>query len=47
FFDVWVGIWIICGDYFIFAWAFALVMLSFVLVYLFCFFWLFAVLFFY
>ncbi|MDE5000616.1 succinate dehydrogenase, hydrophobic membrane anchor protein, partial [Francisella tularensis subsp. holarctica] len=43
----WVGIWIICGDYIKFAWAIALVMLSFVLVYIFCFFLLFAVLFFY
>lgn len=47
FFHAWVGIWIICGDYIKCAWASALVMLSFVLVYIFCFFWLFAVLFFY
>lgn len=47
FFHAWVGIWIICGDYIKCAWASALVMLSFVLVYVFCFFWLFAVLFFY
>ncbi|MDE5022879.1 succinate dehydrogenase, hydrophobic membrane anchor protein, partial [Francisella tularensis subsp. holarctica] len=47
FFHAWVGIWIICGYYIKFAWAFALVMLSFVLVYIFCFFCLFAVLFFY
>ncbi|MDE4951198.1 succinate dehydrogenase, hydrophobic membrane anchor protein, partial [Francisella tularensis subsp. holarctica] len=47
FFHAWVCIWIICGDYIKFAWAFALVMLSFVLLYIFCFFWLFSVLFFY
>jgi len=47
FFHAWVGIWIISGDYIKCAWASALVMLSFVLVYIFCFFWLFAVLFFY
>ncbi|MBK2004305.1 succinate dehydrogenase, hydrophobic membrane anchor protein [Francisella orientalis] len=47
FFHAWVGIWIICGDYIKCAWASALIMLSFVLVYAFCFFWLFAVLFFY
>ncbi|MED7788901.1 succinate dehydrogenase, hydrophobic membrane anchor protein [Francisella sp. 19X1-34] len=47
FFHAWVGIWIICGDYIKCAWASALVMLSFVLVYVFCFFWLFTILFFY
>ncbi|MGQ4002975.1 succinate dehydrogenase, hydrophobic membrane anchor protein [Francisellaceae bacterium CB299] len=47
FFHAWVGIWIICGDYIKCAWASALVMLSFVLTYAFCFFWLFAILFFY
>ena len=47
FFHAWVGIWIICNDYIKCAWASALVMLSFVLTYAFCFFWLFAVLFFY
>ncbi|AXA34525.1 MULTISPECIES: succinate dehydrogenase, hydrophobic membrane anchor protein [Francisella] len=47
FFHAWVGIWIICGDYIKCAWASATVMLTFVLSYIFCFFWLFAVLFFY
>ncbi|MFT4693943.1 MAG: succinate dehydrogenase / fumarate reductase membrane anchor subunit [Francisella sp.] len=47
FFHAWVGIWIICSDYIKGAWASALVMLSFILIYVFCFFWLFAVLFFY
>ena len=47
FFHAWVGIWIICSDYVKGAWASALVMLSFILIYVFCFFWLFAVLFFY
>lgn len=47
FFHAWVGIWIICGDYIKCAWASATVMLAFILSYIFCFFWLFAVLFFY
>ncbi|MBK2026598.1 succinate dehydrogenase, hydrophobic membrane anchor protein [Allofrancisella guangzhouensis] len=47
FLHAWVGLWIICGDYIKCAWASATIMLSFILVYVFCFFWLFAILFFY
>ncbi|MFC4892209.1 succinate dehydrogenase, hydrophobic membrane anchor protein [Pseudofrancisella aestuarii] len=47
FLHAWVGIWIICGDYVKCAWISATIMLSFILVYVGCFFWLFAILFFY
>ena len=45
FLHAWVGIWIICSDYIKSAIASSVVMLTFILAYVFCFFWLFAVLF--
>ena len=47
FFHAWVGLWIICGDYIKCAWVSSTIMLSFILGYVGCFFWLFAILFFY
>lgn len=45
FMHAWVGIWIICSDYIKPAIASSAVMLTFIFAYVFCFFWLFAVLF--
>lgn len=47
FLHAWVGIWIICGDYIKNAWVSSTIMLTFIIGYVACFFWLFVILFFY